>query len=376
MKESITRVGIDAHKKEHQVAIRYAGSEEIVQMTIANEPRALRRFVKRVLRESEGPVEMCYEAGQCGFSLKRQIEKYGAKCGVAAPSLIPVKPGERIKTNRRDAKKLVTLLEAGLLTMVAEPSEEEEAVRDLCRCRESVQKDLVRMKHRLEKFATRRAMYYLEGKQWTEKHWRWLRGLRFENEVDRTVFEQYMSQVEQHEERLKVLDQELEAVSRREPYATPVGWLKCFHGIDTVTGLSLVAELYGIERFQSARELMAYLGLVISEASSGESRSQGGITKAGNRRVRRLLVECAWQYTRGWGRDGKAVVARREGQPQWVIRIAEKAHKRLWRRYWRLVNRGKNKKVAVVAVAREFAGFIWSVLHAQVGLVEELKAAD
>jgi len=376
MKESITRVGIDAHKKSHQVAIRYWGSEDLVELTVVNEPGALRRFVKRVLRESEVPVEMCYEAGPCGFSLKRQLEGYGAKCFVVAPSLIPVKPGERVKTNRRDAKKLVNLFEGGLLTMIAEPNEGEEAVRDLCRCREAVQKDLVRMKHRLEKFLMRRAMYYKQGEQWTERHWNWLKGLRFENAVDRVVFEQYLSQVEQQKERLKVLDQAMQDVSEEEPYRRPVGWLKCFHGIDTVTALSLVAELYGIERFESARELMAYLGLVISEQSSGDQRSRGGITKAGNRRVRRLLVECAWQYARGYGSPSKAVLARRKGQPQWVIEIAEKAQRRLTRRYWRLVQRGKEKKVAVVAVARELAGFLWSVLHAGVGLVEELKVAD
>lgn len=376
MRENITRVGMDAHKREHQVAIRFAGREKVVEMRIRNDGESVRRFVKKVVKQSDGAVEICYEAGPCGFHLKRQIESHGAKCEVVAPSLIPVKPGEHIKTDRRDAKKLLELYEANILTMIQEPTESEEAVRDLCRCREAIQKDLQRMKHRLNKFLLRHGVYYKDGRMWTQKHMCWLRGIKFENPHLERTFEEYFSQVDEQIERLKRMDQELEEAAQTEPYRKPVAWLKCLKGVQTVTALSLVAELYSIERFESARELMAYLGLTVCEDSSGESRRQGGITKAGNRRVRRLLVECAWNYTRGGPIASKTLRVRREGQPEWVIKIGETAQKRLYWRYQRFVNKGKSKKLAVVAVARELAGFVWAVLHGPLQQGKQRANAD
>jgi len=270
----------------------------------------------------------------------------------------------------------MSFFEAGLLTEVHAPSKAEEAVRDLCRCREAVKKDLGRMRHRLLKFALRHGFHYTHGKNhWTKRHMQWLRGLKFEDVISQTVFLEYLSQVEDQSERLEALDRKLEEVSREEPYKTPVGWLRCFHGIDVVTGLSLVAELYAIERFHSARQLMSYLGLTPGEHSSGEREQHGGITKAGNGRVRRLLVEAGWQYRRS-GVAGQTLKKRREGQPEWVIRIAKKAHKRLHKRYWRLTNQGKTPNEAVVSVARELTGFIWGVLHAGVELAEEGVMVD
>jgi transposase len=375
MQESITWVGLDAHKKEHHVAMRPCGQEEVLEWTIKNEGRAIRRMVRKIVKHSEGDARVCYEAGPCGFALQRQIEACGVKCVVVAPSLIPVKPGERVKTDRRDARKLLELFEAGLLTTVCVPNEEEESVRDLCRCREAAKKDLVRMRHRLGKFLLRRGFCYRDGRQWTKRHLTWIRTLKFDIGVDQRVFTEYLSQVLEQEQRVEELEKMLEEVSQQEPYKTPVSWLRCFHGIDTVTAINLVAEIYTIERFQTARQLMAYLGLTPGQHSSGERERRGRITKTGNSRVRRLLVEAAWQYQRS-GVEGPTLKRRREGQPKWVIRIAKKAHKRLNRRYWRLVRQGKLPNKAVISVARELAGFIWGVLHTQAEVAQQLQVAD
>jgi len=375
MEDSITWVGVDAHKKEHRVAVRVVGSDDIEEWTIGNESREIERIFKRLVKRNSGEVRVCYEAGVCGFALQRKIESCGAKCSVIAPSLVPVRPGVRVKTDRRDARKLLELFQAGLLTEIEPPNEQDESLRDLCRCREAVQKDLGRMRHRLLKFLSRRGIYYKHGRNWTKGHMSWLAGVKFENYLDQRVFKEYLSQILEQGDRLKELDALLKEVSEEEPYAMPVGWLRCFHGIDTVTAISLVAELYSIERFNSAPELMAYLGLTPSQDSSGEHERYGPITKTGNRRVRRLLVEAAWQYHRS-SVAGKTLNARRAGQPDWAIRIAKKAHRRLNHRYWRLIRKGKTPNKVVVSVARELAGFIWAVLHTQAEVVEWDVAAD
>ena len=363
MDDSISYVALDAHKKDHKVAALFPGSNEPAEWTVRNVPREIKRMVRRIHKRAGGPVRFCYEAGVCGFALQRQILAAGdeVECMVVAPSLIPVRPGSRIKTDRRDARKLVELLRAGLLTEVYPPNPREEAVRDLCRCREAAKADLLRARHRLSKFLLRRGMVYQSGGQWTQRHFAWLRSLRFDQPLDREIFAEYVAEVDRRKGRVEALDRRMEEVSQEDPYREPVGWLRCFRGIETVTALTIVAELHGFGRFSSPRELMSYLGLVPSEFSSGDSQQQGGITKAGNRRVRRLLIEAAW-HQRNVPVTSKTLRKRREGQPAWVVAIAERAQKRLHQRYWRLVNRGKAPTKAVTAVARELSGFIWSVL--------------
>ena len=366
MKDSITYVALDAHKKEHKVAILLPGSDTIEEWVVKNQSREIKRMVKRIRKRVFGPIRFCYEAGVCGFALQRQITSAAEniQCLVIAPSLVPVKPGERIKTDRRDARKLVQLLRAGLLTEVHPPNEQEEAVRDLCRCRQAAQEDLLRARHQLLKFLLRRAFIYQEGGHWTEKHLRWLRGLKFDQAVDQEVFTYYLTELEHRRDRVKALDQSLAEVAQQEPYQEPVGWLRCFRGIDTVTALTIVAELHGFERFTSPRQLMSYLGLTPSEDSSGDNQRQGAITKAGNSRVRRLLIEASWNQ-RYLPTVSKTLRKRREGQPQWVVEIADRAQQRLHRRYMRLIHKGKTPGKAVTAVARELVGFIWSVLYPQ-----------
>ncbi|MBN2358362.1 MAG: IS110 family transposase, partial [Deltaproteobacteria bacterium] len=258
------------------------------------------------------------------------------------------------------------LLRAGMLTEVRPPTPEEEAVRDLCRCREDATEDLLRSRHRLSKWLLRRGLCY-EGRNWSVKHRQWLRSLRFEHAADEAVFTDYLLAIEVLEERLKCLERRLEEMAQTEPYREPVGWLRCFRGIDTVIAMTVVAELHGFERFHSPRQLMAYLGLTPSEHSSGGQERRGPITKAGNSHVRRLLVQAAWHY-RLRPSHSYALNKRREGQPSWVIAQADKAQLRLHQRYRHLTSRGKPTSKAVIALTRELVGFLWSVLSRKTGL--------
>ena len=363
VEKGITWVGLDAHKSSINVAMYLPGSDKPVEWQLANEAGGVRRMVRKVERQAPGEVRFCYEAGPCGYSLQRQITEAGAaSCMVVAPSLIPRKPGERIKTDRRDARKLGQLFRAGLLTEVHPPTEENEAARDLCRAREDVREDLMRCRHRLGKLLLRRGISYAPGKRaWTQGHRAWLRGLRFERTYDQAVLDEYLLAIEQLEERLHGLDDRILQLSQDPQYAEPVGALRCFRGIDTITATIIVTELYSFGRFTSPRGLMAFLGLVPSEHSSSDSRRQGGITKAGNGHVRRVLVEAAWHY-----RHRPSITSlkgRREGQPARVVTIADKAMQRLHRRFNRMTAKGIPSNKVAVAIARELVGFVWAALQ-------------
>ena len=364
MTKSITWVGLDAHKKAINVAVLVGYEAKPQEWVVENKPAAIRRLVKKLVRDAEGcEVRSCYEAGPCGYALQRQIEAAGPViCEVIAPALIPRKPGERIKTDRRDARKLAELLRAGLLTEVQAPTPEQEAVRDLCRAREDAKEDLLRCRHRLGKMLLRRGLVYSGGKKaWTQAHRTWLRSLSFDNASDQAVLADYLLAIEQVEQRIETLEHQLTAAAESEPLREPVGWLRCFRGIDTVTAVTLVAELHGIERFTSPRQLMAYIGLVPGEHSSSERTRRGGITKAGNSHARRVIIEAAWHY-RHPPRVSAGLKERRAGQPAAVIAIADKAQHRLYRRQRHLAARGKTTTQAVVAGARELTGFLWAAL--------------
>ena len=362
MRERTTYVGLDVHQKDIVVAF-LAPESELSEWKLPNEPKAVRRLARRLRREAVGDLSCVYEAGPCGYTLQRQLEKEGVVADVVAPSLIPVKPGERIKTDRRDARKLATAARAQMLTVVRPPSECEEAVRDLCRCREDAREDLTRSRHRLSKMLLRRGFVYRVGRNWTQGHRRWLRSLQFEHRATRLVFEDYLTAVEQGEERIRTLESHLEEIAQEPAYREPVGWLRCFRGIDTVSAMTIVAELHDFRRFEDPRRLMSYLGLVPSEHSSGERTRRGAITKSGNSHVRRVLVEAAWHY-RHRPAVGVRLRRRREGQPREIIAIADRAQRRLHRRFHRLVlGSGKPSQKAVVAIARELVGFLWAALY-------------
>ena len=356
-------VGMDVHKREIVAARLVGAGKEAEVWRFANEPRAIRRFERKLLRESSGRVECAYEAGPCGYPLQRQLQRVGIGCQVVAPSLIPAKPGERIKTDRRDAQKLAELLRAGLLTEVTAPGEEEESVRDLCRCRDSMRQDLMRARHRLGKLLLRRDLRYGKGRAWTHRHREWLLGLQFEHEAAGVAFRAYLGSIEQLEERLVELDEAISEIAEKDAYRESVGRLRCFRGIDTLSAMIILAELHDVSRFSSPRQLMAYLGLVPGERSSGEKTRRGGITKTGNSRVRRALIEAAW-HARHKPAVGKQLLKRRKGQPSDAILLADRAMRRLHRRYWRFLQLGKPPQKAVTAVARELTGFVWATLRA------------
>lgn len=360
MNNSITYVAMDTHKKDHTVALHYPGHEEIVRFTVRNTAREITKMTKKVIKQAAGAVEFCYEAGVCGFVLKRRIEAHGCHCAVIAPSLIPRKPGDRIKTDRRDALKLMTLFQAGLLTEVHAPDPQQEAARELTRCRQAAQENLKRVRHQLLKFLTRHGYLYSDGSHWTGKHLKWLRALEFEETLLQDVFDNYFTEMQHCIQRLSSLDNQVETLAKSESYQEIVGLLRCFHGIDTLSAITIITEIFDFGRFSSPGELMSYLGLTCSEFSSGEKQRRGPITRAGNKRVRRILVEVSWHYRHPCN-ISKALRERRKDQPQWVIDIADRAGQRLRKRYRHLTHCGKMPCKVTVAIARELAGFIWSV---------------
>jgi transposase len=364
MKHVTTYVGIDAHKKDLFVAMLMGHEKTPVTWQLANEPNAVRRLVRKLERASPGPVQVFYEAGPCGYALHRQVTTSRVSCDVVAPALIPRKPGERVKTNRRDARKLVELGRAGLLTAVQPPTPDDEAVRDLARARDDAREDLQRCRHRLGKLLLRRGLHYA-GRNWTRAHRQWIDTLTWTHAAERVVVEDYLLAIDHTEARLQELDARLAETA---PYREPVWWLRCFRGIDTLTAMLILAELHDFRRFASAPALMAYLGLVPGEDSSGEKHRRGRITRTGNALVRRLLVETAWHYQHRPS-VGVALTRRRKGQPGRVIAIADKAQQRLCRRFRKLAAEHKPAPKIAVAIARELAGFLWAALQPAPALV-------
>jgi transposase len=364
MEKGTTFIGLDVHKRSIVVAVREPGAGGVVEERVPHEVPAVKRWAQRWKRRSGGQLLCAYEAGACGYALQRQLQALGVPCQVVAPSLVPRKPGERIKTDRRDARKLAEYLEGGHLTEVRPPTPAEEAARDLCRAREDAKQDRMRCRHRLAKFLLRRGRSYPAGrKAWSLAHRAWLKQQSFEDLSEQAVFDDYRLAVEQVDARIAALDRQIERQAQEPAYRAGVGALRCYRGIDTHTALGLVTELHGVERFGRASGLMAFVGLVPSEASSGDRQRRGAITKAGNGHARRLLIEAAW-HARHKPAIPVALRRRRQGQPPEIVAMADVAQQRLHRRYWRLVQRGKPTTVAATAVARELAGFVWAALRA------------
>ena len=379
MLENITYVALDDHKRKHQVAVLLPGAkrDEALTWRVENTRAGIRKMVRKVLKIAPGDVRFCYESGPNGYVLQRQISEFDRVSGVVvAPSKTPRRPGERVKTDLRDARKLVGLFRAGELQGIVPPMEEEEAIRDLCRCRRTAQKRVTASRHQLDKFLMRNGYIYRDGKNWTRRHWEWLRSLNFDDWRRERTFQAYLFGIEQDEDRVKRLDLEIVRAAEEEPYRTLVGFVRCFRGLDTLSAMVLTSELYAVGRFTTAPSLMGFVGMVPSEDTTGWDPHRGPITKAGNEHVRRILVEAAKHY-RHPARVSKALTQRRKGQPDWVIAIADKAQTRLHQKYWRLVmGKGKHPNVAAIAVARELVGFIWAVLiqAATTTNVEELVA--
>jgi len=354
-----TVVGLDVAKNSIAVAVLPLGSERVSERTmIPHDVRALEKLARRVT--ANGPAVFVYEAGPCGYHLHRQITERGHRCVVVAPGLIPVRPTDRVKTDRRDAEKLARLYRAGELTEIRVPERQEEAARDLTRARGDTLGDRLRARHRLSKFLLRQGRVFRGSKGWDMGHRQWLRGQVFEWPAQRQTFEAYLRTLEEAEARLQALDQQVDELAQTAPYRTPVRYLRCLKGVDTLTALTLVAEARHFARFGKATGFMAFTGLVSSEWSSGETVRRGAITKAGNAHIRRVLGEAAWCY-RSHTPLSTTLAKRREGCPYEVLRIAQAADRRLHRKFRRLVARGKPHQVAVTAVARELAGFAWAI---------------
>lgn len=362
MEKGTTYVALDDSKRKIVAGILRPGAPTPELRELPNDPPHIRRLFERLTRE--GPVAACYEAGVSGYDLYRQITALGVSCQVMAPALTPRRPGQRIKTDRRDAGKLVHLFRAGELTPIHVPDEAEEAGRDLVRCRDDVRRDVLRWRHRLLKLLDRHGRVYRVGRNWSHGHWRWIRGQRFDLPALQRAFEASLFALEHALARLAELDKEVAALAATAPYRDPVGWLRCFRGIDTLSAMILRVEVVDFQRFERPRALMAYLGLVPSEYSSGDTQRRGALTKAGNTHVRRALIEAAWHY-RHRPTVGHALAARSQGQPREVVAEAWRAQQRLHRRYRHLVGHGKRPPVAVAAVARELVGFLWAAMTRQ-----------
>ena len=361
-KHSEAFVVFDSSKLRNAVAIADGGREGEVRFLgeIDSNMAAITQLVRKLEANYER-ITFCYEAGPTGYELQRHIKALGHECLVVAPSLIPKKPGDRVKTNRRDAVSLVKLLRAGELTAVWVPDRRHEAMRDLTRARETAVIDLRAKRQQVSAFLLRQGRWYPAGKKtWTNAHMNWLASQKFEQPERRIVFEEMMFAIRQAQERVERLEPAIRAAVPDWSLAKVVTALMALRGIDLISATGLLAELGDLSRFQTAPELMGYLGMGCSESSTGDTIKRGPITKAGNRRARRTLVECAWSYQHP-PRVGIAKQQKVAAAPPKVREIAWKAQCRLNRRYRALIRRGKLKTVAITAVARELAGFVWAI---------------
>lgn len=356
-------VGLDVHKDTVYAAVLPQDAKDpTLEVQLPNDEAKLRRFFARVAREGE--IHACYEASGAGYVLHRAITKWGHQCDVVASSLIPKRPGDHRKFDRKDAAQLARWHRSGDLVVIHIPTAAEERVRDLVRCRETFQREILKSRHYILKFLARRGQVYRDGNNWTQRHFRWLHGLQRDGvlvEEDAMVFAEYLSLLEYKIQRREELDRRIEEIAFGPRYREAVGRLRCFRGIKTQAAMVLVSEIGDFRRFESPRQLMAYLGLVPNERSSGGERRQGSITKSGNSRCRHVLVQAAWSY-RHPPRVGRDLRSRQEGQPPEVVAHSWRAQHRLNKVFRRLEYR-KNSKIAAVAAARELAGFIWAVMH-------------
>ena len=357
-------VALDTSKLRNAVAIAQAGRDGEIRFLgeIENSAAATAKLVRK-LAGTYRRLTFCYEAGPTGYGLYRQIKSLGHACLVVAPSLIPKKPGDRVKTNRRDALDLARQLRAGELTAVWVPDERHEAMRDLTRAREAAVEDLRGKRQQVSSFLLRQGLHYAGKKTWTKAHMMWLASQKLGHAEQRIAFEEMLLAIRQAVERIARLEEAIRAAVPDWSLCEVVTALMAMRGIDLVSAAAFLAEIGDLTRFATPRELMAYLGLVPSEHSTGDTIKRGAITKAGNRRARRILVECSWSY-RHPPRVGKKKEEKVAAAPPAAREIAWKAQHRLYTRYRALSRRGKLATVVVTAVARELSAFIWAVNRA------------
>lgn len=361
-KNSVWYVGMDVHAKT--IAVAVAEPEGAVRSvgSIANEPKAIRKLIEKLGSEGR-ELRVCYEAGPTGYVIYWQLTRMGVACEVIAPTLIPVKPGDRVKTDRRDAEKLARCYRAGDLTAVWVPDAAHEALRDVVRAREAAKKDQLKARHRLGKFLLRHGRRPDKTmKNWTGTHLAWIQTIHFDEYAQEQTLLDYRQEVEHQQARIRRLDLAIDAAILQAPATMQevVAALQALRGVAKVTAVTIVAELGQLSRFDTAPQLMAYSGIVASENSTGDRIQRGPITKSGNAHLRRIIVEAAWAY-----RHRPAVNAahkkRQADLPAAVVEISTKAQHRLHQRFTKLTAKGKHAGKVVTAVARELLGFVWAI---------------
>ena len=361
---SIIYLGMDVHKDSITIAVLPAGAKTATRLDrLPNDLAKLKRYLERLARDGE--IRACYEASGAGYVLHRALQAWGYACDVIAPSLIPKRPGVQRKHDKYDASELARHYRAGELTPVRIPSEAEERVRDVVRCRETFQREILKSRHYILKFLARRGFVFREGTNWCTPHLRWLQHLTTEQSplapADRLVYREYHALLAYKLQRRDELDREIERLAELPTLAPMVQRLQCFRGIALQGAMVLATEIVDWRRFERPTQLAAYLGLVCREDSTGDRERKGSITKAGNRHCRHVLVQAAWSYHH---RPASSVDLKRRqaGQPPAVIAHAWKAQQRLYHRYNHLAYR-KRPQIGVVAVARELVGFLWAVMQ-------------
>lgn len=356
----IAYVGIDYHQEFLAVVVLPQGEGQPTdRVKLTNDPRKIKRYMDKLSQRFA--IQTCYEASSCGYVFHRLMSGWGYPCQVVAPSKIPQKPGDHVKTDFKDAENLAYQFRNGSLSYVHVPDEGQEAVRALVRCRRALKEDSKRVKLRIHALLKTQGFHYTRS-HWTKAHQVWLNKLDLSPRLEQ-VLNEYRTQLEYLNHRLADLDREVEMLAQAEPYSEPVRALTVLRGIGTLAAMTLLCEIADFSRFPTAKALMAYLGLTSSERSSAHKKQYGRITKAGNANCRRILVECVQHYRKP-PKPTSFMVAKWDGQPPERVQTAIKCMQRLHKRYWALEKR-KPKNVALVAIAREFAGFIWSLMRPQ-----------
>ena len=358
--KNVRFVGLDVHAQTIAVAVAEPGGEVRSLGVIPNDPEVLQRVLKRLGKPEQ--LRVCYEAGPTGYALYWQLTQRGVPCEVVAPTLVPVKPGDRVKTDRRDAQKLARCYRAGDLTPVWVPDAAHEALRDLVRAREAAKRDQLRARQRVSKFLLRQGRRMpAQMTAWGSRHRVWLKQQYFEQPAQQTTLEDYLHEVEHQSARVEHLERAIDAAVQSVPprMRTVIEALQSLRGVAQVSAVTLVAELGEMGRFAHPRQLMSYTGIVSREHSSGERIRRGAISKAGNAHVRRIVVEAAWAY-RHRPAIGKTLAGRQRGQSPQIREIAWRAQQRLHDRYRKLSAR-KSVQLTVTVMARELLGFIWAI---------------
>jgi transposase len=354
-------VGLDVHKESIDIAVAEPGRQGGVRHvgTVGGDLASLDKALRRQISKGV-PLHVVYEAGPCGYVIWRHLSAQGINCEVVAPSSIPKRSGDRIKTDRRDAMMLARLSRSGDLIAVRVPDVVDESIRDLVRAREDAVRECRNGRHRLKALLLRNGIGYAGKTAWTAAHLRWLATVKLAHSAQQIAFQEYLGSITQSTDRIARLEKSMIEALPQWGLRPVVQALQAMRGIQLIAAMTLVAELQDFLRFDNPRQLMSYAGLVPSEHTSGPKRRQGGITKAGNSAARRMLVEIAWQYVHS-PRVSPIIAKRHEGLPDAVIEIAWKAQLRLSGKFKRLLARKVLKTKAVVAVARELAGFVWAI---------------